>query len=143
MVEQLNRDVLWAAYARRTKINCRTRLLRELDNLLQRLRFKARVSDQYQNRVTDFSDWPKVFKRVKRDIGKDVRINDHRAVEPKQQSVAVGLSRSHLRRTDIARSARFVFDDDLLVEFFRHVLCNQTRARVGDAPGREGYDKTN
>jgi len=43
-----------------------------------------------------------------------VRVDDHRAVEPEEQRVAVGRSLRHRLRADVAARAGAVLDQDLL-----------------------------
>ena len=116
LLEHLHHEVMLTAVADRGVGERRIRAPRVVDEFLQRVHRQRRIHGEHHLRIDDARHGDKVFHRVERQIGIEVRIDDDLRVGAKKQRVAIRRRLRHHLHRQVAVGAGTVLHHDRLPE---------------------------
>src|SRR5262249_5128208 len=113
-------------------------LLRELDQLLHRVRWQRRLRDQHVGRGYGERDRREVAQRLIAQVLEQGRVDREHAYRAYQYRVAVRVGLGDELGGDRAIRARPVLDHGLLVEKFLELRADRAPDDIRRSPGHEG-----
>ena len=138
-LEALERHVRGAADAAGGDVD--RRLLRQRDEVLQRLGLDLVVHDDHVRHVAGQRHRREILERIVAELGLHERVDGERPVRADQQRVAVGRGARHHFGADAAAGAAAVVDHHRLPKRHFHLFADDAADDVGIAAGRERHDQ--
>jgi hypothetical protein len=140
--EELGAEVDAAAAAGGGIVDLAGLVLRERNELRQRLCRQRRIDEHDERARRDEADRRKILARVVADIGIEGRIDGERSGATEAERIAVGRRARHLPGRDRAAGAAAVLDHDLLAERRSHGIGDDARHGVVAAACGVGDDES-